>query len=271
MEKRQIWEAYQQLQEKTKVIQCITNAVTVNDCANMLLAAGASPTMAHHIDEVEEIAAGCDGLVCNLGATDDYQAMLKACQSAQKAGLPIVVDPVGVGASVFRRTFLEKMLREITPTCIRGNYAEIEAIWKQQKIVNGIDAQEDNKTQDIAYYDNVAKMLAQKYQCYIVASGKTDIVSDGKNVYHITNGDKNMAKITGSGCMSTCLIAAYLTLGKNITHVLCACVLMGICGELAAKKTHLMNGGTMTFRMLLIDSMSSLHEEDIEPHLCVMG
>ncbi len=269
MEQQDIWRVYQRLQQEKRVIHCITNHVTVNDCANMLLAAGASPTMAHHKEEVAEIAAGCDGLVCNLGATDDYEAMLFACQAAKSAGIPIVIDPVGVGASSFRRAFLDELVKTAAPTCIRGNYAELEAIWKKERTVKGVDADKEQK--DISYYEKLTKELAQKYQCFIVASGKTDIVSDGKCVYHINNGDKNMARITGAGCMSTCLIAAYLALGKSLEHVLCACILMGICGELAAERTSLVQGGTMTFRMLLIDAMSNLQEANIVPQICVKG
>lgn len=121
-------EIYEKIQQKRPIIHCITNAVTVNDCANILLAAGASPTMAHHPCEVEEITAGTAALICNFGAISDYEAMKTAGKRAHALGHPIVIDPVGVSGSSYRREKCLELMKIIHPTCIRGNYSEIQAL-----------------------------------------------------------------------------------------------------------------------------------------------
>lgn len=113
-------EIYEKIQQKRPIIHCITNAVTVNDCANILLAAGASPTMAHHPCEVEEITAGTAALICNFGAISDYEAMKTAGKRAHALGHPIVIDPVGVSGSSYRREKCLELMKIIHPTCIRG-------------------------------------------------------------------------------------------------------------------------------------------------------
>ena len=131
---------YQKMQTKRPLVQCITNAVTVNDCANILLAAGASPTMAHHSLEVSEIAVGCDALVCNFGAIAEYEAMEKAAGTARKMQHPVVIDPVGVSGSTYRRTKCLKLIETVGADCIRGNYSEMEALIKNGSTVVGVDA-----------------------------------------------------------------------------------------------------------------------------------
>ena len=136
-------EIYEKIQQKRPIIHCITNAVTVNDCANILLAAGASPTMAHHPCEVEEITAGTAALICNFGAISDYEAMKTAGKRAHALGHPIVIDPVGVSGSSYRREKCLELMKIIHPTCIRGNYSEIQALLHNCGTVTGVDAAED--------------------------------------------------------------------------------------------------------------------------------
>ena len=130
LEAGKIVELHHEIKNKRPVIHCITNAVTVNDCANILLAAGASPTMAHHPLEVEEITEGAAALVCNLGAIADFEAMEKAGKKADEMGHAIVLDPVGISGSTYRRMQCQTLIKEIHPTCIRGNYSEIRALLK---------------------------------------------------------------------------------------------------------------------------------------------
>lgn len=254
VKKDKIRELSIKIQEQRPLIHCITNHVTVNDCANILLAAGASPTMAHHLKEVEEVTQGCDSLVCNLGATDDYEAMLIAAKAADKSGHPIVIDPVGVGGSVFRREQFWKLTEVSHPTCIRGNMSEIQALSHNKTIVTGVDAANDGLT--LAEKDRLVTEFSKKAGCIIVASGAIDIISDGTQCIHVNAGTPLMTKITGSGCMSSALIGAYLAVEKSIESVASACTVMGRCGELAEQATKKCQGGTMTFRMLLIDEMS---------------
>ncbi len=253
-EKQKIKDFSIKIREQKPLVHCITNHVTVNDCANALLAIGASPTMAHHPLEVEEVTHGCHSLVCNLGATDDYEAMLLATRVAGKAGHPIVIDPVGVGCSSFRREHFWKMIKASSISCIRGNLSEIKALWDNQATAAGVDAAED--TQTLEEKDRLLIEFSKKVGCIVVASGETDIVSDGVQCVHITNGSSMMTKVTGCGCMSSALIGAYLAVEESIEAVAAACTRMGRCGELAEQRTKELQGGTMIFRMQLIDELS---------------
>lgn len=256
------------IRQAKPLIHCITNPVTVNDCANLLLAAGASPTMAHHPMEVEEVTAGCAALVCNLGATGDYEAMEKAVRTADRMGHPIVIDPVGAGGSAFRRNYFRQLVQAGQITCIRGNAAEIAALSENKSTVTGVDAGEYAK-------ENIpadACALAKETGAVVAVSGKVDVITDGTEMYFVENGDAWMSRITGAGCMSSALLGAYLAVVRGREHgeELSACVeavtVMGICGELAAIECRQRGKGTMTFRDELIDRMSLLCGEDIVQH-----
>lgn len=131
---------FSKIAEKKPIIHCITNIVTVNDCANVLLAIGASPVMAHHEMEVKEITSGSDALVCNMGAIENFEAMLIAGRKADSLGHPVVIDPVGVASSSYRRSLCLKLIEECHPTCIRGNVSEIKALALDETISKGVDA-----------------------------------------------------------------------------------------------------------------------------------
>lgn len=232
------------------VIHCITNTVTMNDCANLALALGASPTMAHHEQEVEEIAAGADALVCNLGATECLDAMFLAGKKAHDLDHPIVLDPVGVAASSYRRKKCMDLIRHIEPTCIRGNYSEMLALMGQHNTAVGVDAA------DKSLDPQRLKQLAKDLHCILVASGSTDWITDGQRLESCERGHAMMSYITGSGCMSTVAIGAFLTADLSVESVYASCELMGKAGETAAKRTKEVHGGTMTFHDLFLDHLS---------------
>ena len=247
---------YQKMQTKRPLVQCITNAVTVNDCANILLAAGASPTMAHHSLEVSEIAVGCDALVCNFGAIAEYEAMEKAAGTARKMQHPVVIDPVGVSGSTYRRTKCLKLIETVGADCIRGNYSEMEALIKNGSTVVGVDAMQRRiDTQAMKDY-------AKKNRLFLWASGETDILTDGERLWYCKNGDPLMAKITGSGCMSSALLGAFLAAENSLESVAVCCALVELSGELAAGKTNEVQGGTMSFRLHFIDTISLISPQD---------
>ena len=172
-----IADLYNKIQEERPIIHCITNAVTVNDCANILLAAGASPTMAHHPLEVEEITAGTKALVCNFGAIADYEAMEKAGRVADELGHAIVIDPVGVSGSSYRREKCQTLIENIHPTCIRGNYSEIRALMEHCSTVTGVDSGDKNLDTE------AMRQYADKYHLIMIASGEKDIITDGTAIY----------------------------------------------------------------------------------------
>lgn len=254
---------YTKIRKQRPVIHCITNAVTVNDCANILLAIGASPVMAHHPLEVAEITEGTSALVCNMGAIADYEAMLAAGYRAKELGHPIVIDPVGVAGSSYRRTQCISLIHALHPTCIRGNYSEIRALIQNQKTAAGVDAAPEDAVTTNEQWISDLKAYARTEKMIVIASGETDIITDGITVYLCHNGDPLMAKITGSGCMSSCLLGTFMGIEASLESAASCCAFMGIAGELAASRTHQWEGGTMTFRMKLIDAVSLMQTEEL--------
>ncbi len=237
------------------IVHCITNPVTVNDCANALLAIGASPTMAHHVAEVAEITSGCQALVCNLGATDDYNAMLLAAKRASELSHPIVIDPVGVSGSTFRRDMLYQLLEKSHITCIRGNYSEIKALITNCNRGPGVDALKTDQAADLSFQEQMTN-FAEKNKLILIASGEIDLITNGKKMTTISGGHKLMSKITGTGCMSSALLGAVLAVEPSINGACFLSAFMKECGLLAATETIAAAGGTMTFRQKLIDIIS---------------
>ena len=253
------------VREKSPLVQVITNFVTVNDCANVVLASGASPTMAHHIAEVEEIAAVASSLVLNIGTAEKLDSMLLAGKKCNELGKPVVLDPVAAGASKLRSTACDNIICSVRLAVVRGNISEIKALATGSSAAKGVDAGES----DIITEDNLngavemAKALALKINTVIAISGKTDIVTDGETTYIIRNGHEMMSRITGTGCMLAALMGAFC--GANSENPLkaaaAAVAAMGVAGERAFEKTVLANGGTLTFRTHLIDEISLMTPE----------
>ena len=249
------------------LVQCITNFVTVNDCANILLASGGSPTMAEHPLEVEEAVRKAQALVCNMGAIDKVEAMILAGREANRLGRPVILDPVGAGGTQLRRDTVKRLLEEVHFAVIRGNASEIRYLSGQQTTGSGVDVSEwDEITEEnLPAAVDMAAELARKLGTVIAISGKIDVISDGKTTCVLRNGCATMARITGSGCMLTALIGAFC--GANTDPFLAACsamAAMGISGEIAEEK-RLRNGtGNATFRNDLIDAVFNLTEEQLE-------
>ena len=264
-----IADLFESIQKERPLVHCITNMVTVNDCANILLAIGASPTMASHPLEVEEITAGCNSLVCNFGAIKDYDAMLLAGKKATAKKHPIIVDPVGIGGSSYRRNMLYEFLQATKASCIRGNASEIQALMMNQKTVTGVDAAKNGLYEsDRKQFIQMLMESARKLGTILIVSGEKDLITDGGSCYEVSNGHPLMARITGSGCMSSALLGAFFGTSEKeeedlILRAVACCAVMGICGEVAAKECEKVHGGTMTFRLHLIDAVSLLTSETI--------
>ncbi len=267
---REVWTYASRVRESRQVIHCITNVVTVNDCANILLAAGASPIMAHHVAEMEEIQSAAGALVGNLGATESYDALEIAARKAAELGHPVVIDPVGTAGSSFRREFFRRLTSGIPSgkcLAVRGNYAEIRALSRGAGSGSGVDSR-DSGEGIVAE----AEKLAEALRGIVIASGPADVVTDGRETLLVENGSAMMRKITGSGCMASCLLGAYLAgipSPERIPAAAAACAVMGICGEIAEEQTAAKGGGTMTFRQELIDAVSLLTEEKVRSRIRV--
>lgn len=256
------------VREAAPLVDCITNFVTVNDCANIILAAGGSPSMAEDIREVAECAAAADALVCNLGAVEKVPSMQVAGQAANKAGRPVVFDPVAAGGTSLRRWQSAELLKTVHFTAIRGNASEIRALAESGVGGHGVDVDE----QDVISQDTLgravdaARKLAQKTGSVVAVSGPLDVVSDGKQTVILKNGCATMARITGSGCMLTALTGAFCgAMPEDPFTAVCGAVAsMGVAGELAEVR-RLQNGtGNATFRTDLIDAIFNLTEEQLE-------
>jgi hydroxyethylthiazole kinase len=249
------------------LVQCITNFVTVNDCANIILAAGGSPTMASHPLEVEEAVCGVQALVCNMGAIDKVDSMILAGKAANRLGIPVVLDPVGAGGTQLRRDAVKRLLDEVHFAVIRGNASEIRYLAGRQSTGNGVDVSDlDEITEsNLESAVSMAAELAERLETVIAVSGKFDVISDGKESCVLNNGCATMARITGSGCMLTALIGAFCGGNRNYFSAACSAVAaMGICGEIAEEKRIRNGTGSATFRTDLIDAVFNLTEEQLE-------
>ena len=255
------------VRQRKPLVQCITNFVTVNDCANIILASGGSPTMAEHPQEVEEAVRKARALVCNMGAIDKVESMILAGLEANRLGTPVVLDPVGAGGTQLRRDAVKRLLEEVHFSVIRGNASEIRYLAGQQTAGSGVDVSapdeitEDNLSGAVA----MAAELAGKLGSVIAISGRIDVISDGKSTCVLRNGCATMARITGSGCMLTALIGAFC--GASCDPFTAACsamAAMGISGEIAEEKRLRNHTGNATFRNDLIDAVFNLTEEQLE-------
>lgn len=255
------------VRSRKPLVQCITNFVTVNDCANMLLASGGSPTMAEHPLEVEEAVCGVQALVCNMGAVEKVDAMILAGKEANRLGKPVILDPVGAGGTQLRRDAVKRLLEEVRFTVIRGNASEIRYLAGRNTTGSGVDvsAPDEINEDNLSAAVTMAAALAEKLGTVIAISGKIDVISNGRESCVLRNGCAAMARITGSGCMLTALIGAFCGAYEEPFLAACAAVAaMGISGEIAEEK-RLQNGtGNATFRNDLIDAVYNLTEEQMK-------
>lgn len=255
---------------KTPLVHCITNYVTVNDVANILLACGGSPIMADDERDAVEITAICNALVINIGTLNErtIATMLKTGKRANELSHPVVLDPVGAGASKLRTDTTFRLLEEVKFSVIRGNISEIKTVSKGSGTTKGVDADvrdavtEENLDETISF----AKGLSAGTGAVIAITGAIDIVADSNRAYVIRNGHPMMSRITGTGCMLTAVIAAYCAAnpGSHLDAAAAAVCAMGLCGELAYDKMVKNDGGTSSFRTYLIDAMSRLDAETLK-------
>ena len=259
------------VRDKAPLVQCITNFVTVNDCANIILASGGSPSMCQDIREVEEAVANASGLVCNMGAIDLVDSMVLGGRRANSLGIPVVLDPVAAGGTQLRRSLAGHLLEEVRFAVTRGNASEIRFLAGQQASGSGVDVGlADAVTEEtLPEVTEAAGALARRLGTVIAISGAIDVVTDGRETAVLRNGCPTMARITGSGCMLTSLIGAFC--GANPAEpfgaAVAAMTAMGVAGELAEER-RLKNGtGNATFRTDLIDAVFNLTEEQLKERM----
>lgn len=240
------------IREKSPLVHNITNYVVMNNTANALLSIGASPVMAHAINEVVDMVAIASSLVINMGTLSDpwVDAMILAGKAACKKGIPIVFDPVGAGATPYRTAVAHRILSECSPSVIRGNASEIMCLANEQATTKGVDS----TNASIAALD-AGRRLASEAKSVVVISGGIDYITDGTIAYTVGNGSPLMTKVTGMGCTASAITGAFVAVNPNpLLAATNAMTTMGVVGELAAIKSS----GPASMQMAFIDGLCNI-------------
>jgi len=269
MEKSALSTALKNVRTSTPLVHCITNYVTVNDCANALLACGGSPIMSDEPLDVGDIQTICGGLVLNIGTLNEQTiaGMKAAAAKATELGHPIVLDPVGAGASALRTQTASDLLDGYDVKVIRGNMSEMKALAGAAASTRGVDVNPDDVVTDenLAESAAFAKSLAVQTGAVVAITGAIDIVADAQRAIAIRNGSPIMGKITGAGCMLTCVTAAYAVANPDalLEGVVAAITGMGVAGEMAVARMQPVDGNA-SFRTYLIDALYNLNGQALE-------
>ncbi|MFV0519197.1 MAG: hydroxyethylthiazole kinase [Lachnospirales bacterium] len=259
-------EVFENMTKSKPIIHSITNYVTVNDCANIILASGGSPIMSDEIEDIEDVISFSDALVINTGTLNarTVESMIFAGKLANKRNIPVVLDPVGIGATKFRNDVVDRLLSEIKFSVIKGNVSELKFLILRVGNTKGVDVFEKDITNvdNLQSNINLFKKLSEDTNSIIVATGEIDIITDKEKTYIVKNGSSFMGKITGAGCMLGSVIACYVA--TNNDNILDSCTFavsaFGLSGEIAEQNCQ----GNGSFRVALIDNMSTFNYEDLK-------
>lgn len=262
-------ECMDNVRKNVPLVHNITNYVTVNDVANILLACGGSPIMSDEPEDVEDITSVCGGLNINIGTLhqSSIEGMLLAGKKANELGHPVLLDPVGAGASRLRTDTALRIMKEIKLTVIRGNISEIKTLAYGSGTTKGVDADVADAVTEETLNDAIAfvKNFARKTSCIIAVTGAIDLVSDGEICYVIRNGRPEMGKITGTGCQLSGMMTAYVTANqeKPLEAAASAVCIMGLAGEIGWSRMQ-EGDGNATYRNRIIDAVYQMTGEDLE-------
>lgn len=267
------------VRERKPLIHCITNYVTANDVANVLLALGASPIMADCPEEAGEITALSQGLVLNMGtiSSDRITSMKISGRRAFELGLPVVLDPVGAGSSVLRLRTVSELLSGTKISAIRGNASEIKALcglvsegkpsaWKEQ----GVDSRQRDALQKENFEETIQRLknLSRLTGACVVMTGKEDLIIENEKICLVRGGSSLMGSVTGTGCMMDGVLAALLSVSNKgeggFGPAVLSCAFMKAAACRAYEKTRKQEGGTGLFRVFLIDAIGALKTEDLK-------
>ena len=248
---------FARVREKRPLVHHITNYVTVNDCANITLCAGGAPVMADAPEEAAEMAAVADALVLNIGTLNAAQieSMVLAGRMANERGIPVILDPVGAGATRFRTETAQRLLEDLKVTVLKGNAGEIGIIAGAGAVVRGVDSH--GVSGDPV---TIARRLAKTLGCTVAVSGATDIVTDGKTTLLVENGHPMMGSISGTGCMAASVIGTFCAGSEDpLTASAAAFAALGLAGERAAVVAK----GPFSFKTALFDKLANLTPQDL--------
>ena len=253
-----IYEIFERVKKDKPLVHHITNWVTIYDCANMTRTFGALPVMAHAKEESGDMAAIASALVLNIGTLTPelIESMIVAAKSANRKGIPVVLDAVGVGATRLRNESAAKLLDVVRIDIIKGNSSEIAKLAGMNVTTRGVESTKVETDLMV-----IAKKLAKERNATVVITGKEDIVSDGINTYIIRNGHELMGKVVGTGCMAASVIGAFAAVEKDYAKACAAALsIYGVAGELAANGSN----GPGSFKENLFDAVYNLNKEKIE-------
>lgn len=251
------WQDLERIRSRAPLVHNITNYVVMNTTANALLALGASPVMAHAPEEVEELVALAGALVLNIGTLSApwVAAMVRAGRAARARGIPVVLDPVGCGATRYRTETSLQLLREVGPTIVRGNASEIAALAGAGGATKGVDS-----TLGVDAALAGAEALAARWNCAVAVSGPVDLVVGGGEVLRVHNGHPWMPRVTGLGCTASALTGAFAAVNPHPARAAAhALVVTGLAGEIAAEKAE----GPGTLQLHFLDALFRMTPDDV--------
>ena len=254
---------------KTPLVHNITNYVTVNDVANVLLAAGGSPIMSDDADDVEDIMSICGGLNINIGTLNKntIPSMFLAGKKANELGHIVLLDPVGAGASRLRTDTANRLMQEVRFDAVRGNISEIKTLCTGSGSTKGVDADAVDAVTEANLDDGVqlVKTFAQRAGCIVAVTGAIDLVSDGERCWCIRNGRAEMSRITGTGCQLSALMTAFLVANpdRKLDAAAAAVCMMGLAGEIGWANMQ-PGDGNSTYRNRIIDAIFNMTGDALE-------
>jgi hydroxyethylthiazole kinase len=261
-----LWQDVRAVRERSPLVHSITNLVVINFNANVLLATGASPVMAHAHEEVADMVGIAQALVLNIGTLDPYwiESMRLALVAASKRGIPVVLDPVGAGATRYRNESIELLLSTARPTVVRGNASEIMSVAGHAVQTRGVDS-----SAGASDALGAARSLAERTQGVVCVSGQTDHILDAKNRWaSLSNGHEWMTRITGVGCSATAIVGAFCAVQPDAWRAtVAAMAFLGVVGEVAAEKVMARGLGVGSLQMALLDELQLLDQATFEARL----
>ena len=249
----------EEVRKKRPLVHHITNYVTVNDCANITICAGGAPVMTDGVKDVEEMVRMASAFVINIGTLNErtVESMVIAGKAANAAGVPVILDPVGAGATKYRTETAERILREVKVDVIKGNAGEISILAGLGGEVRGVDSGSGSNI-------DAVRVLAQRTGCVVGMTGPKDYVSDGKVTYELSNGSDLLGCVSGTGCMVSSVTGCYVGAnGATAESVAAAISVFSIAGEIAAEGCN----GPGTFKSALLDALFNMKAEDIEKRI----
>lgn len=253
-------ENLRRVRERKPLVHNITNYVVMNYTANALLACGASPVMAHAVEEVEEMVSLAGALVLNIGTLSALwiEAMIKAGKRANALSIPVILDPVGAGATRLRTDTARRLVEEVSIRVIRGNASEVLSVSREEpgSRTRGVDS-----THSVDQVAEVAAALAKELRITLAVTGAVDLITDGKRVRRVMNGHEMMGRVTGTGCTATAIIGAFLAIESDpVEAAATGLAYFGLAGEKAAAGTK----GPGSFQIALLDALYEMTEEELK-------